>query len=143
MNELFDASPKPVSAVTRSVSKMRAQRERLIQLGNALSSGELNATLPEGKYGPDDLHALNALSDHLAKNVTTATLSAAEHMAAVFDGMAKNVLADIGATAARVSALREIASASQTSVPNAKDQECGQIIEGQVAVVPNDCPPTQ
>lgn len=136
MTDKFGPSDEHVSAVARTLSDVRAQRDRIVHLGQALSSGILKTGLDSAAYAPQDAEALKTLTTQLESSVNARTSTAAARIASVLNDIGNAVVDDIVETAARVRILREmVIRPPSASAHSGEALKSTTVIDGEASVV--------
>ena len=130
----FEPSDEHVSDVARNLSAVRAQRDQIVQLAQALSNGTFTIK-SEGAGGtPHDVEALEALTKRLQESVHARTADTARQIASALDEIASAVLSDVRQTATRIRALQETIIHPRNADAGAAPKSTN-VIDGEVSVI--------
>jgi hypothetical protein len=105
-----------VSSIARNLMGIRQQRDRIRDLGDALSRGQFDVVLPPTDHlSSPERESLEELKRKINFDANASTFKATSTVASVLDQLATGVIDDVQRSTARIRAMRSYQNAPQKS----------------------------
>lgn len=109
-----------VSAIARNLMGIRQQRDRIRDLGDALSRGQFDVVLPPTDHlSSPERESLEELKRKINFDANASTFKATSTVASVLDQLATGVIEDVQRSTARIRAMRSYQNVPQKAYSDA------------------------